>query len=233
MIGDTPVATRYTREFVERSLPPGATAILEIGCGTGELAAALGERGLQVLAIDSDGRCVETAKARGIDARVAEWPTPLDRRFDAVLFTRSLHHIHDLDGAVAAAVKALNPGGRIIVEDFRAEGAEERSRRWAKGLIDILGAARAYQSDEAAAWLRDKIGPSNGHGHELHSSRAIADALNAYGEIESEVAAYYFRYFEPELSGNATEAVLRAELDLIAASAIDALGRRFVLTPRS
>ena len=231
--GGAPVATHYTLEFVERALPAGATDILEIGCGTGELAAALGERGLKVLAIDSDETCIDAGKARGIDARLAEWPTTLDRRFDAVLFTRSLHHIHDLAGALAAAVEVLNPGGRVIVEDFRAEGAEDRSRSWANGLIDVLSAAQAFRSGEVAAWLRDKIGPSDGHGHELHSSQAIADALNAHGETESEPAAYYFRYFEPELSGSATEAVLRAELDLIAAGAIDALGRRFVLTPRS
>jgi len=229
--GEAPVATRYTLEFVERSFPAGATDVLEVGCGAGELAQALSER-MRVVAVDDDPACVAAARDRGIDARTMSWPAEIDGEFDAILFTRSLHHIHDLDGAIAAAVTALRPGGRIIVEDFCAEGSSERSRVWSAGLIELLAAAGTFRSGDVAKGLLDKIGPSDPHGHELHSSQVIARALERYGPVERETAAYYFRYLEPELPRTATEMLLRHELDLIGARAIDALGLRYVLSPR-
>src|SRR5690349_17075257 len=109
---------RYTLEFVRRSLPEQALRLLEVGCGDGALAAALAADGLKVVAIDVDPEVVDIARASAVDARVAEWPNFEDGRFDAVLFTRSLHHVHDLMPSVEAAAAALNSGGRIIVEDF-------------------------------------------------------------------------------------------------------------------
>jgi 2-polyprenyl-3-methyl-5-hydroxy-6-metoxy-1,4-benzoquinol methylase len=116
-----PVATQYSYEFVRRHLPASASSILEIGCGRGELAARLRQESHQVLAIDSDADCVAEARKFGIEAEVANWPADIAASFDAVLFTRSLHHIHELEQAVEAALAKLNAGGCIIVEDFRAE----------------------------------------------------------------------------------------------------------------
>jgi ubiquinone/menaquinone biosynthesis C-methylase UbiE len=44
--------------------------ILDMGCGTGEDAALMGERGINVIAIDSSPEMVRQARQRGIDARV-------------------------------------------------------------------------------------------------------------------------------------------------------------------
>ena len=46
--------TRYTYDFVKRFLPGDRCRILEVGCGSGELAAALSRDGHTVIAIDSD-----------------------------------------------------------------------------------------------------------------------------------------------------------------------------------
>src|ERR671929_1457394 len=95
--------TRYSYDFVKRFLPSAAERILEVGCGTGELAACLSEHGYAVLAIDSDRDSIAAAQRRGVDARIATWPDFNGGKFDAVLFTRSLHHVHPLDESVERA----------------------------------------------------------------------------------------------------------------------------------
>ncbi|HZL57870.1 MAG TPA: methyltransferase domain-containing protein, partial [Bryobacteraceae bacterium] len=48
---------------------PGET-VLDLGCGTGEDAALLRDRGIRTLAIDSSPEMVRVACERGIDARL-------------------------------------------------------------------------------------------------------------------------------------------------------------------
>ena len=218
---------RYTYDFVRAALPAGSRKILEIGCGTGELAAALQAAGFRLVALDSDPACAAEARDKGVDARTCEWPSELDDTFDAGLFTRSLHHVAPLDEAIAAAVAALEPSGRIIVEDFRAEGGSERSRAW---FMDAV--SRVRLPEEALGAVVAKAGPPH-NDHDLHSSSAIADALARHGEVQADDAAYYFRYAEPYLPESAAEALLEEESKLIAAGTIDPLGRRYVLMPRA
>ena len=219
------IATRYTYDFVTSNLPRGATRILEVGCGDGALAALLQADGLEVTAIDSDPVAVNAEIAAGIGARLATWPVPMDGKFDAILFTRSLHHIHALDDAVGAAAGALRPGGRIIIEDFRAEGGSQRSARWFSELARSLISDGAVEAslDE----LTEKLAPTD---HDLHASLAIAAALAGF-EVEATDAAYYFRYLEPHLRRpDMAQALLEQELALIDAGAIDPLGKRFVVS---
>ena len=218
---------RYTYDFIRAALPAGCRTILEIGFGTGELAAALQADGFRLVALDSDPDCVVEAGDRGVDARNCEWPCELGDMFEAVLFTRSLHHVARLEEAIAAATAVLGRGGRIIVEDFRAEGGSERSRRWFTNAASSLGLP-----DEALKAVIAKASPRDDD-HELHSSAAIRDALAGHGEVQAADAAYYFRYAEPYLSDSAARALLEEELELIAAGAVDPLGKRYVLTPRA
>jgi len=230
MTPNAPVATEYTLDFVHRSLPREARSVLEIGCGGGELAAGLGAAGLQVFAVDSDEACVAEAKARGVDAVALDWPSAVERTFDVVLFTRSLHHIHDLDGAIAAAVAALRPGGRVIVEDFRSEGGGARGMAWFTGLVRLLHSADAFRADFDLDHVLGKTETVD-HEHPLHSSGAIADALARAGPVEAEDSACYFRYLEGDIrSPDAVRQLLEHELEMMSANAIDALGKRFVLS---
>jgi len=90
--------TRYTYNFIQRFLPYDCRRILEVGCGTGELAACLSNDGYAIIAIDSEPDWIAAAQQLGVDAHVATWPDFHKGRFDdAILFTRSLHHIHPLD----------------------------------------------------------------------------------------------------------------------------------------
>lgn len=220
-------STRYTYDFVTANLPPGATRILEVGCGDGALAALLQADGLEVIAIDPDPEAVKAARAADVDARLISWPASMGVEFDAVLFTRSLHHIHALNEAVAAAGRALSDGGRIIVEDFRAEGGSDSGAAWFTELARSLFASGALTAETGLDELVEKLAP-DAHEHELHSSSAIAEALGGFDTIATE-AAYHFRYLEPHLRQPArAQKLLDQELSLIDAGSIDPLGKRFV-----
>jgi SAM-dependent methyltransferase len=91
--------------------------VLELGCGTGRLAAALAEReAARVLAVDVSPAMVERARENGVDARVARVEAlPFKSGwFDAVV-ARMVVHLVDRSGAFAQAARVLAPGGRIVV----------------------------------------------------------------------------------------------------------------------
>src|SRR4029077_11402613 len=166
------------------SLPMNARRILEIGCGSGELAASLSQNGLAVVAIDHDRDSVAAAHRLGVDARLASWPDFDDGQFDAVLFTRSLHHIHPLDESVGHAAQSLARGGCIIVEDFDYDSVDEKTLHWFRNairLIEATGQLIPRARDEFLEKVLSKTETLNAwrqnHEHELHTAAEIEAQL--------------------------------------------------------
>jgi SAM-dependent methyltransferase len=67
------VPTSQTVAFIRSRCAP-ESAILEIGCGEGDVASALLDQGYQVIAVDSDPETIARVQARGIPAVCATWP---------------------------------------------------------------------------------------------------------------------------------------------------------------
>jgi SAM-dependent methyltransferase len=231
--------TRYTYDFIKRFLPSECQRILEVGCGTGELAACLSKDGYSVVAIDSDPDSIAAARELGVDARVATWPDFADDLFDAVLFTRSLHHIHPLDRSVRQAADSLADGGRIIVEDFAYDSADEKTLRWFRSAIALVRAAELFvKGDERMGKTLSKAKTleawQQNHNHDLHTGAEIeAELEKPFDRIISENAAYYFRYIanatvDTEQRNAIIQAIVEQEEALAADGSIVALGRRFV-----
>jgi SAM-dependent methyltransferase len=230
-------ATSYTHGFVRDALPPEARRLLEVGCGDGALAAALEAEGFALVAFDSDPDCVEAARARGVDARLAAWPDFDGGRFDAILFTRSLHHVGDLEAGVAAAFGCLEPGGRVIVEDFDAAFSDEPAFLWfAESLRRLAGAGLALDESPLLGRLaRGDCAPVSAwrgdHDRHLHSAAAIEAVLRSRAaSVRAEPAAYFFRYVArlPGASAPLVRSLLEAEELAVRNGKIAPLGRRFV-----
>jgi SAM-dependent methyltransferase len=231
--------TRFTYDFIRRFLPPRSQRILEVGCGTGELAARLSQDGYSVIAIDSDRDVIVSARPLGVDARVATWPDFGEGNFDAVLFTRSLHHIHPLDGSVQHASDSLAEGGRIIVEDFAHESVDEKTLDWFGSSIRRLKTAGLLvEGDEFLNKVLSKTNTLNAwrqnHEPELHTAWQIRAQLEKlFGDVVNEEAPYYFRYLAGAIvATEKRDAILQAlaeeEQALAGEGAIASLGRRFV-----
>ena len=118
------------------SFAEGARSVLDLGCGTGQLAAALGE-GRRVTGVDPAAAMLDVARNRpggeSVDWVKADARTVrLDRQFDLVLLTGHAFQVFLTPGDQAAVLRTiafhLAPGGRFIF-DTRNPNAEEW-RQW-------------------------------------------------------------------------------------------------------
>jgi SAM-dependent methyltransferase len=233
------VATRETVEFILTHVAQGAS-LLEIGCGRGEVAHALGLAGYRVTAIDADTDAVASARALGVDAKLATWPDFEGPRVEAIAFTRSLHHIGPLDPALQRVRAQLVPGGLLLVDDFAFGTADAATIDWFLGVLRSDEAARLLQpvphefvthllgaEDPHEAWRHD-------HGHEIHEIGTMVAAVSGHFDVERLAGApYLYRYLVPvvpdtRVAADFVESTLRAEADAIARGRITAIGRRIV-----
>jgi len=95
--------------------------VLDAGCGSGPLLAALRDRGAIVAGFDRSAGMLAVARRRlgdDTDLRVAELGRPLpysDAAFDDVTASLVLHYLEDWRPALAELRRVLKPGGRLIV----------------------------------------------------------------------------------------------------------------------
>lgn len=105
----------YPEELLDR-LGEKAPVTLDVGCGTGKVAAALAARGCRVLGVEIDPRMAAVARSKGLEVEVArfeEWDDR-GRRFDLLACGQAWHWIEpELGGRRAAEV--LRPGGRLAL----------------------------------------------------------------------------------------------------------------------
>ncbi|MEU9455866.1 class I SAM-dependent methyltransferase [Streptomyces sp. NPDC048277] len=94
--------------------------ILDAGCGSGPLYAALRDRGALVSGFDASAGMLELAHRRlgdDADLRLADLGGPLpyaDDTFDDVVASLVLHYLEDWGPALAELRRVLKPGGRLI-----------------------------------------------------------------------------------------------------------------------
>src|SRR5215467_11527197 len=95
--------------------------ILDAGCGSGPLFAALRDRGAIVAGFDKSAGMLGLARRRlgdDADLQVAELGGPLpfpDGEFDDVIASLVLHYLEDWGPALAELRRVLKPGGRLLV----------------------------------------------------------------------------------------------------------------------
>jgi SAM-dependent methyltransferase len=104
-----------------------ASSLLEVGAGTGHDSLYFQEQGLRVLCTDLSPAMVELCRAKGLDARVADFlglGIP-PGSFDAVYALNCLLHVPtpDLPGVLTAIGEVLVPGGLLYVGTWG--GADE------------------------------------------------------------------------------------------------------------
>jgi SAM-dependent methyltransferase len=127
---DGPLAGRLAGLSTElaRYVPPGGR-VLDVGCGTGELAQAAAGVGMLVTACDIAPQMLQRAAARD-PAGLVEW-VPLDASwrvlpfgsgaFDAVVASSVLEYVIDPGAVLAECARVLRPGGMVLctVPDIR------------------------------------------------------------------------------------------------------------------
>ena len=107
------------RAVLEHGLPPGATTIVDIGCGTGGNVASLSDRWVSV-GIDPSAEAIAHARRRFPDTEFLHGTAPGDlgdwaQRADAFLLMDVLEHVSDDKALLASLVEPLRPGSRILI----------------------------------------------------------------------------------------------------------------------
>jgi SAM-dependent methyltransferase len=140
---------------LQRLDPQPGELILDIGCGDGALTAKIADAGARVIGLDSSEEMIEAARARGIDAFLADAETlDLDQQverfgqFDAVFSNAALHWMLDADAVATGILAMLKEGGRFVGE----MGGAGNLAALRAGIRDEL-VERGYQVPEVdAAW---------------------------------------------------------------------------------
>lgn len=95
--------------------------ILDAGCGSGPLSAALSAKGAIMTGVDASPAMLELARQRlgaTADLHVADLGRPLpfaDDSFDDVVSSLVLHYLEDWSAPLAELRRVLKPGGRLIL----------------------------------------------------------------------------------------------------------------------
>lgn len=114
---------RIKREIAERLVEPGQ-AVLEIGCGTGTLAAVMSARGARVVGIDVSERMLTAARKAAPKAELLHLTaTEIDRlgteRFDRIVSTLAFSELSEdeLDYVLRSSRTLLKADGKLVVAD--------------------------------------------------------------------------------------------------------------------
>lgn len=157
-------------ELVCSHVPEPPARVLEVGCGRGELAQALHERGFEITAIDPD------APNGPIFRKVMLEEFSDDRGFDAVVASLSLHHVHDLDAGLGTIASLLPPGGPLVLEEFATERLTGRTARWyhEQRRTHATGSGEGHGvTDDFDSWM----GEVRHHHADLHHASTVRARL--------------------------------------------------------
>ncbi|MEA2273309.1 MAG: hypothetical protein QOI98_2017 [Solirubrobacteraceae bacterium] len=145
--------TRYVSEHCPRGKG------LDVGCGTGVLAARLAAAGYEMTGVDPSGGMLDILRrdapqVTAFEASGTELPFE-DDAFDVVLTVAALHHIAepaDVRRTLGEMVRVVRPGGRVVVWDHNP-----RNPYWRHLMARVpqdTGEERLIPEDEVLGGLR-------------------------------------------------------------------------------
>ncbi len=232
---ETGIEFEMSASFALSCLGARPARVLDVGCGPGQISRLVMAGRHEVIGIDPDADDAAAARERGVQVEECGLQEFEGEGFDAVLFMRSLHHMHDLNGALEKAVRSLKPGGQLIVEEkaFCDPGAHEAGAWLAS--MGALACEMTGLAPRDGHFLKDILEADDPCAHWLsviddsHTAATMEAALAEKGRMDVSLETpFIFRYFRALDDGGAAQrAVFGAEHDAITRGEIPAVGRQW------
>ncbi|WP_426448997.1 class I SAM-dependent methyltransferase [Paenibacillus sp. S-38] len=151
--------SRLGQSLIGLLQPAEGERILDIGCGTGDLAWEIARSGAHVTGIDSSEAMVAQAAAKypSLSFRVDDAQTfrlqPEEAPYDAIFSNAALHWIRRPADAARSMALALRSGGRLVAEF----GGQDNIAEIYQGIRSALESA-GIDADERNPWYFPGIG---------------------------------------------------------------------------
>lgn len=226
MAGDYDRFSRYmeggAREFYERLAVPPGSRLLDVGCGSGQLALMASKDGLEVTGVDIASNLIERARARaqaeGLRVRFEEADAEAlpfeDASFDAVVSLIAAMFAPRPDLVARELLRVCVPGGTIAMANWTPQGFVGQMFKAVSKFIAPSGMpSPVLWGDEAT--VRERLGQGL-----AELSLARRHYVLSYPFPPSEVVEFFRLYYGPtnrafaSLDGDGREQ-LRRELETL------------------
>lgn len=140
--------SQFGGDLVQWLAPQSGEKILDLGCGTGDLANQLNQLGVDIIGIDKSDNMIQQAQKKypGLTFKVQDAVNMgYTNEFDAVFSNATLHWIKTPKQALQSIYNALKPGGRFVAEF----GGKGNVQKITAAIINQLGEhGTAYKSEQ-------------------------------------------------------------------------------------
>jgi trans-aconitate methyltransferase len=109
----------YGADVLQWLAPQKSENILDVGCGTGDLANQIAESGAQVFGVDASAEMIDAAKQKFPLLKFEQQNATelaFDQEFDAVFSNATFHWIENQRDLLEGVYKSLKLGGRLVAE---------------------------------------------------------------------------------------------------------------------
>ncbi|MHB9293575.1 class I SAM-dependent methyltransferase [Hollandina sp. SP2] len=112
------------QHYLLKHIPKSCNAILDVGCGTGELTKKLVSYSKEIIGIDISENMIHEAKNRNDDKKITYLKTSVekyfedtDKEFDVIISIAALHHM-DEEKIIQKMKNKLTEHGKILILDL-------------------------------------------------------------------------------------------------------------------
>src|ERR1700719_4137852 len=141
---------QYGEALLDLLAPQAGERILDLGCGAGQLTAAIAQTGAVAFGLDASPEMIAQARANfpALDFRIGDATNfSVDPPLDAVFSNAALHWVKNAEAVAACISRALKPAGRLVAE-FGGHG----------NIQSIVNAIRQVLGPVELPWFFPSIG---------------------------------------------------------------------------
>lgn len=147
----------YGDSLIDLLKPEADEKILDLGCGTGDLAYTIMTHDSQVIGVDNSLKMIQQAQKKFPTMTFQKGDATalnFDAKFDGVFSNATLHWVKQPEAALKAIYQSLKTGGRFVAEF----GGKGNCQTLTDGIIAELELAQEAYQPEQFPWYFPSIG---------------------------------------------------------------------------